>query len=100
MSSRRSPALPEVPTTTELGFPSLLSSTWFAVLAPKGTPNDIVRKMNVAINNVVADPETVKVFTEMGASPLGGTPERVAYVLSADLLKWRAVVKRGNIQMQ
>lgn len=100
MSTKRSPALPEVPTTTELGFPSLQSSTWFAVLAPKGTPNDIVRRMNVAINNVVADPDTVKIFTEMGASPLGGSPERVASVLSADLLKWRAVVKRGNIQMQ
>jgi len=100
MSSKRSPALPDVPTMTELGHPSLLSSTWFAVLAPKGTPETIVRRMNAAINNALADPEVAKALTEMGASPLGGTPERLANVLAADLTKWRAVVKQANIQLQ
>jgi tripartite-type tricarboxylate transporter receptor subunit TctC len=100
MSARRSPALPDVPTTTELGHPSLLSSTWFAVLAPKGTPDPIVSKMNVAINHALSDPEVVKALTEMGAIPLGGTSERLATVLAADLTKWRAVVKQANIQLQ
>ena len=100
MSTKRSPALPDVPTTAELGHPSLLSSTWFAVLAPKGTPDQIVRRMNLAINNAVTDPEVTRALTEMGASPLGGTPERLASVLSADLVKWRAVVKQANIQIQ
>lgn len=100
MSTKRSPALPDVPTTTELGHPSLQSSTWFAVLAPKGTPEPILNRMNQGINKVLTDPEVIKAFTEMGAAPLGGEPAKLANTLSADLSKWRSVVRQANIELQ
>ncbi|ULX50695.1 MFS transporter [Cupriavidus taiwanensis] len=100
LSAKRSPALPDVPTTTELGHPLLVSSTWFAVLAPKGTPDPIVQRMNAAINRTLTSPDVAKALAEMGAIPLGGDPARLASTLSADLSKWRAVVKQANIQLQ
>jgi len=53
MSTARSPALPDVPTTTELGFPKLQSTTWFALLAPRGTPPEIIAKMNLEVNKIL-----------------------------------------------
>ncbi|MBP0623666.1 Bug family tripartite tricarboxylate transporter substrate binding protein [Cupriavidus consociatus] len=100
MATKRSPALPDVPTTAELGHPSLVSSTWFAVLAPKETPDPIIQRMNVAINRALSNPEVVKALTEIGAAPLGGEPAKLASTLAADLTKWRAVVKQANIRLQ
>ena len=67
MAPQRSPALPDVPTTAELGQPRLLSSTWFALLAPKGTPPAVVARMNAVANEVLADPAVKKRLAEMGA---------------------------------
>jgi hypothetical protein len=76
MAPQRSPALPDVPTTAELGQPRLLSSTWFALLAPKGTPAAVVARMNAATNEILADPAVKKRLADMGASTLGGTPQQ------------------------
>ena len=100
MSPSRSPALPEVPTTTELGFPNLMSSTWFAVLAPKGTPQPIVARMNTEINQILAEPAFKKKLADIGATPLGGTPAELATHLAAELEKWALVIKAAGIKNQ
>jgi tripartite-type tricarboxylate transporter receptor subunit TctC len=100
MSKTRSPALPDVPTTTELGFPRLLSSTWFALLAPKNTPPVILDQVNSMVNEILRDPEIKKRFTEMGAAPLGGTRQALADLLAAETIKWRQIVRASNIQVQ
>lgn len=100
MSTTRSPALPDVPTTAELGFPKLQSSTWFALLAPKGTPAPILDKLNAAVNDMLKDPAVRKRLTDMGASPLGGTREQLASHMAAETAKWGAVVRDANIQIQ
>ncbi len=100
MADKRSPALPEVPTTVELGHPKLLSSTWFALLAPKGTPAAIVDKVNAAVNEILKDPAVHKRLSDMGASPLGGTPKQLADHLAAETVKWGNIVRDAKIQIQ
>ena len=100
MAPQRSPALPDVPTTAELGQPRLLSSTWFALLAPKGTPANVIARVNAVANEVLADPGVKKRLAEMGASTLGGTPQQLAEHLAAETEKWGRVVRDAHISTQ
>lgn len=100
LSDTRSPALPDVPTTAELGFPKLQSSTWFAILAPKGTPTPIIEKMNTEINEILKDPEFQKKLAAIGATTLGGTTDKLSSHLSAELEKWGAVIQAAGIKAQ
>jgi tripartite-type tricarboxylate transporter receptor subunit TctC len=100
MAPQRSPALPDVPTTAELGQPRLLSSTWFALLAPKGTPPAVVARMNAVSNEVLADPAVKRRLAEMGATTLGGTPQQLADHLAAETEKWARVVRDARIAAQ
>jgi tripartite-type tricarboxylate transporter receptor subunit TctC len=100
MAPTRSPALPDVPTTVELGAPKLQSSTWFALLAPKGTPSPIVDRLNAEVNVILKDEAVRKRLSEMGATPLGGTPKQLADHLAAETVKWGNVVREAKIQLQ
>ena len=100
MSPTRSPALPDVPTTAELGFPKLMSSTWFALLAPRGTPPEIITKMNAEVNKILKDPAFQKKLADIGATPLGGTPKDLATHLASELDKWGTVIKAAGIKPQ
>ena len=100
MAPQRSPALPDVPTTAELGQPRLLSSTWFALLAPKGTPPAAVARMNAVANEILADPAVKKRLADMGATTLGGTPQQLADHLAAETEKWARVVRDAKIAAQ
>jgi tripartite-type tricarboxylate transporter receptor subunit TctC len=100
MAPQRSPALPDVPTTAELGQPRLLSSTWFALLAPKGTPPAVIARMNTVANEILADPAVKKRLAEMGAGTLGGTPQQLADHLAAETEKWGRVVREAHIAAQ
>jgi tripartite-type tricarboxylate transporter receptor subunit TctC len=100
MAPQRSPALPDVPTTGELGQPRLLSSTWFALLAPKGTPTAVVARMNTVANEILADPAVKKRLADIGAATFGGSPQQLAEHLAAETEKWGRVVREANIAAQ
>ena len=100
MAPQRSPALPDVPTMVEQGAPKLMSSTWFALLAPKGTPAAVVERINAVTNEALADPAVKQRLIAMGASPLGGTSKQLADHLAAEIDKWGRVVREANIQVQ
>jgi tripartite-type tricarboxylate transporter receptor subunit TctC len=100
MAPQRSPGLPDVPTTAELGQPKLLSSTWFALLAPKGTAPAVVQRMNTVANEVLADPAVKKRLADMGASTLGGTPQQLAQHLAEETEKWGRIVREAHIAVQ
>ncbi len=100
MSPQRSPALPDVPSMAELGAPKLMSSTWFALLAPKGTPPIAIERMNAATNEVLADPAVRKRLNEMGASTLGGTPKQLADHLGAEIDRWGRLVREAKIEVK
>ena len=100
MSTARSPALPDVPTTTELGFPKLQSTTWFALLAPRGTPPEIIAKMNLEVNKILKDPAFTKRLADIGATPLGGSPKDLSDHLGTEITKWGSLIKANGIKAQ
>lgn len=100
MATERSSTLPDVPTMAEQGHPELLSSTWFALLAPKGTPTDIIERSNKALNEILADPEVKQKLAGMGASILGGTPQDLDKLLASELTKWNKIISDADIQVQ
>jgi len=100
MSPSRSPALPDVPTTTELGFPKLQSTTWFALLAPRGTPPEIIAKMNLEVNKILKDPAFTKRLADIGATPLGGSPKDLSDHLGSEITKWGSLIKANGIKAQ
>lgn len=100
MAPQRSPALPEVPTVVELGQPKLLSSTWFALLAPKGTPAHIGERMNSAANEILVDPAVRLRLSAMGAVALGGSSRQLADHLAAETDKWAQLVREAKIPAQ
>jgi tripartite-type tricarboxylate transporter receptor subunit TctC len=95
--ARRSPALPEVPTFIELGYPQLGTVSWFGVLVPAATPRAIVEKMSGDINRVIASPEVAEPLAKIGIEPAGTTPERFGEVLRVDAAKWRQMIQDAGI---
>lgn len=100
LADQRSPALPDVPTTKELGHPSLMSSTWFALLAPKGTPADVLDTLNKGLNEVLAKPAIRKRLGELGATTLGGSRDQLRKHLADETAKWGKIIKEANIPLQ
>lgn len=91
-------ALPNVPTVEEAGLPGLITSAWFAFVAPKGTPKAIVDKLNGVIVAALRDPEIKKKLNDLGADPMPMTPEAFKTFISAEVVRWRDIIQKGNIQ--
>jgi tripartite-type tricarboxylate transporter receptor subunit TctC len=94
-TSMREASLPNVPTVAET-VPGYEASAWFGVSAPKGTPREIVEKLNVAVNQLLADPKIQKRLSELGGTPIPGTPEDFGKLISNDTQKWEKVVKTSG----
>ncbi len=96
-------AAPEIPTVDEAGVPGLYVSAWSALFAPKGTPKEIIAKLNAAATDALRDPEIKQRFTEMGQEvpPRGQqTPEGLAALQAAEIAKWWPIVKAAHIEIQ
>src|SRR3954464_3971320 len=89
---KRAPAAPELPTIAEAGFPGYEVSVWYGLLAPAGTPQATVNRLNSEIVKVVQLPEVRERWAALGAEPLTNTPEQFAEFLKSDLSKWAKVV--------
>lgn len=96
---RRSPLLPAVPTIREAGFPEVEMETWGGIVGPAKMPQEIVNKLNAAINAVLADPKIVKQHEGLGATVTGGSPAQFREQIRADSAKWGAVIKKNNITL-
>jgi tripartite-type tricarboxylate transporter receptor subunit TctC len=95
----RSPALPDLPTVAESGVRGFEASTWYPVLAPAGTPDTIVRKLNQLLVAIVRDPQVKEQLTGAGVDPIGSTPGELADYLKSELVKWAKVVKSANVRL-
>jgi tripartite-type tricarboxylate transporter receptor subunit TctC len=101
LSPRRSAAVPDIPTADEGGVPGLYASGWFGLFAPKGTPKDVVNKLNAALVQVLADPTVPKRFAELGldvAAREQQTPQGLAAFHKAEIEKWWPIIKAANIK--
>ena len=92
-SLTRSAALPDVPTMDEEGYKGFDATSWFGLLAPAGTPKDIIAKVNSASVKAIAAPEMRERLAAQGADPVGNTPEQFAAFIQAEVVKWAKVVK-------
>ncbi len=94
----RSPLAPDVPTVAESGVPGYDVSVWFGVLAPAGTPNDIVQRLNADIRKIIATPEITDRFLKLGVEPRTGTPEQFGALVKAEVARWAGVIKTAGIK--
>lgn len=93
MADSRTSVLPDVPSTKELGFPELESTTWFAFLAPKGTSPEIVKKVNQTVNTLLTKPAVREKMTNLGYTIMGGTPQQLTDYMKSEIVKWGEVVE-------
>jgi len=97
-SERRSEAQPDVPTLAELGYP-VSASSWWGVLAPKGTSPEVIARLNKEINAVLKDPEVRSYFLEQGMHPVGGSPDDFARHIASETSKWKSIVSEAGIKL-
>lgn len=97
-SRERVPLLPDVPTMAEAGMRAYVAEVWWSVMAPRGTPREIVNRLNGAFVNVIAQPEARERLLELGVTPGTSTPERVTEAIRADTEKWGRVVRAAGIR--
>jgi len=100
MSDKRSDVLPDVPTAAEEGFPGLEMNYWVGFAAPKGTPLDIVNKLNQEINAGLLTPESLKRLKEMAFTPVANTPAQAAQLLESEIARWSELIKQQNIKAE
>jgi tripartite-type tricarboxylate transporter receptor subunit TctC len=98
--AERSARLPSVPTTPEAGYPKLQAPFWLGVVAPAGTPPAIIDKLNGALRESMAPPETRARLANLGAEIKIGTPADFGNMLARELAQWTAVVKAANIKVE
>ncbi len=103
LSPQRSASMPDIPTSDETGVPGLYMSGWFGFWAPKGTPKEIITKLNAAMVEALADPAVRARFTELGldvAPREQQTPEGLAAFQKAEIDKWWPIIKDAGISAQ
>jgi tripartite-type tricarboxylate transporter receptor subunit TctC len=98
-TAKRMPSLPDVPTIAET-LPGFESSAWFAVVAPPGTPKQIVEKINADINEALRDPGVAKRMAGMSAEIVGGSTQDTAKYFRSEVDRWHKVIKAANIKME
>ena len=94
----RSPLVPDVPTMAEAGLPKYAVNVWFGLLAPAGTPAEIVARLGAEVGRHVRSPEMRERLTALGAEPVGNTPEQFSVFLKAEIARWAEVVRTARIR--
>jgi tripartite-type tricarboxylate transporter receptor subunit TctC len=98
-SEGREPSMPQLPTVGET-VPGYEATAWFGVGMPKGTPRDIIDKVNAEVNRALADPKMRERLAELGGKPIAGTPEDFGRVIAAETAKWEKVVKESGAKVE
>ena len=98
-SEKRVPAFPNVPTATEAGVPGYVVSTWYGLWAPKGTPQDIVDKMQAEVTKAMTSPELTEIWMNNGSETPNMTGDTFAKFVSADIKRWAVVVKASGAKL-
>jgi len=98
-TTKRVGSMPDVPTIAESGVPGFDAGVWYGMLAPKGTPRDIITRLNEEFRKVLGDPAIRNFLTKSAVDPDGGTPDELGKYMRSELAKWAKVVKAANIKL-
>ncbi len=97
---KRSPSLPDVPTVSESGYPGFDASLWLAIVAPAGTPQPVIERLNKEIVALIASAETREALDKAGAEPLTGTPADLAAMIRDGIPKYAKVIKAAGVKAE
>ena len=98
-STKRAPALPDVPTIAESGVPGFEATSWFGILGPAGTPRDVLTKINAEANKALQSSEMKEKLLSQGAEAAGGSPEQFGDYIKSETVKWAKVVKESGAKV-
>ena len=96
----RSSVLPDVPTLNEAGVPGYETTIWLGIMAPKGTPKEIVDRLNAEIAKVIAKPAIKEAWAKQGAAPMTTAPAEFGTFLKGDIEKWAKVIDKAGLKPQ
>jgi tripartite-type tricarboxylate transporter receptor subunit TctC len=99
-AEKRVAALPNVPTTAEAGMPQLLTENWYGMVAPAGTPKDVIATLNKAAVEAMKDPGVVSKLSSQGAILVGDTPDEFRAFIASETAKWAKVIKDAGVPTQ
>ena len=99
-TEKRLPSFPDVPTVSESGLPGFFFNSWFAILAPAGTPKEIVARLNVEVLKALADSQVRQKLEELGFAVRGSSPEELGTLTRAQLAKYARVIKEMGIAIE
>jgi tripartite-type tricarboxylate transporter receptor subunit TctC len=96
--AQRAATAPEIPTVAEAALPGFEAATWFALVAPAGTPREIVRRLNRELTQVMTQPDVRQRFADLGMTIDAGPPEALDAYIKSEILKWSKVIKEADIR--
>lgn len=96
--AKRSPLMPDVPTLAEAGYPDVVVGAWQGLMGPKGLPQNVVRTLNTAMNDIIKMPDVVSRMTTLALVPVGGEPATLARVNAEDHARYGKLIKEFGIQ--
>ena len=99
MGNKRNPALPDVPTIAEAGFPQLVAEDWAGILVKSGTPADVITQLNSKVNYVLKTDKVRDALAKIGTDVGGGTPEEFGAHVHAETVRWTKVIKDAGIKI-
>lgn len=97
-SAQRAPAVAEIPTVAEAGLPGFEAATWFALVAPAGTPTDVLARLNADAKRALAQPDVKQRFADLGMTAADSTPEGLDAYIKSEIAKWTKVIKEADIR--
>jgi tripartite-type tricarboxylate transporter receptor subunit TctC len=97
---RRTAALPDIPTMDEAGLPGFEATTWHGLVAPAGTPHDIVATLHRAVVETLKDESVQQKLAALGIDPVGSTPDEFSAYIAAEIPKWAAIIKASGAKME
>jgi tripartite-type tricarboxylate transporter receptor subunit TctC len=97
-SAQRAVTAANIPTVAEAALPGFEAATWFALVAPGGTPREIVRRLNMEVTRLVGEPDTRQRFADLGMTIDAGTPEALDGYIKAEIAKWSNVIQQADIR--
>jgi tripartite-type tricarboxylate transporter receptor subunit TctC len=97
---RRAAVAPDIPTLDESGLRGFSITAWIGLVVPKGTPNDIVQKLNLEVGRALKDPEFVGQISKMGIDPIGSTADEFAAFLRQEIPRWKQIVQDAGAKLE